>query len=198
MHGLINRAIERFTRDNYGDAFWVSVTRKAGLDFTSFEAMLVYDTQITLNVLGKLAEGLNRHRAELLEDLGTYLVVSPKTVGLRRLLRFGGPDFLEFLYSLDDLPARTLLALPQLVLPRLEIREHTPSLFSLSFSSDPETGWIFGHVMLGLLRAMADDYGALVYIDYSPGSQGQEVIEVTLLETSFAQAKAFDLGKTTG
>lgn len=34
MHGLINRAIERFIRDTYGRDTWARVTRLAGLDFT--------------------------------------------------------------------------------------------------------------------------------------------------------------------
>lgn len=32
MHGLINRAIERFARDTYGRDVWGTVMRRAGLD----------------------------------------------------------------------------------------------------------------------------------------------------------------------
>ena len=78
MHGLINRAIERIARDTYGDAFWTSVTQSAGLEFAGFEAMLMYDHDITWNVLDALAEALNKSRDEVLEDLGTGLIARPR------------------------------------------------------------------------------------------------------------------------
>ncbi len=60
----------------------------------------------------------------LLEDLGTYLVSHPNVQGLRRLLRFGGAGFIDFLHSLDELHDRARLAVPDLDLPQLELRDH--------------------------------------------------------------------------
>ena len=40
MHGLINRAIERFIRDTYGRDVWALIVARAGLGFSEFEAML--------------------------------------------------------------------------------------------------------------------------------------------------------------
>ena len=40
MHGLINRAIQCFVRDSYGQNRWIEVTQLADLGFTDFEAML--------------------------------------------------------------------------------------------------------------------------------------------------------------
>ena len=33
MHGLINRAIQAFTRDTYGNDTWLRVTAEAGLGY---------------------------------------------------------------------------------------------------------------------------------------------------------------------
>lgn len=198
MHGLINQAIERFARDTYGDAFWQDLTQRIYLGFQKFEAMLSYDPSVTDRVLDGLAQALKKGRDEVLEDIGTYLVTAPKSDGLRRLLRFGGTDFVDFLYSLDDLPARARLALPELTIPQLELREHTSQSFSLNVYSDRKTGQIFSHAMIGLLRAMADDYGALVMLDHKGGSNGEEVISITLLEVSFARARSFELGARSG
>ena len=198
MHGLINRAIERFARDNYGDAFWTSVAQAAGLNFSSFEAMLPYPRDVTDRVVSALAEALDKRREEVLEDLGTFLVASPTTDGLRRLLRFAGTDFVEFLNSLDELPARAQMAVPDLPVPQLELQETDTSTFSLSVHASPETDGLFGHVMLGLLRAMADDYGALVFLDHASVAAKHEVIQITLLEVAFAEAREFELGAKVG
>ncbi len=198
MHGLINRAIERFACDTYGDAFWQSVTQEAELGFSSFEAMLTYETRLTAKVVDALARSLGKSRAEVLEDVGTYLVASTKTAALRRLLRFGGTDFVEFLFSLDDLPARALLAVPELTIPQLELRELDGERFSLIVQSDPTSEKIFVHVMLGLLRAMADDYGALVFLDVASEEDQQDAIEITLLDAAFADARDFELSVSAG
>ena len=195
MHGLINRAIQCFVTDVYGPDKWLEATRNAGLEFIEFEAMMVYDEAITPRLLDAIAQVLERPRAEMMEDLGTYLVSHPTVEALRRLLRFGGVDFVEFLQSLDDLPDRARLAVSDLRIPRLELREHTPNHFSL-ICDCPVSG--YGHVMMGILRTMADDYGALALLEHHGGGYGTEVISVSLIKTEFAEGRVFDLGARAG
>ena len=52
--------------------------------------------------------------------------------------------------------------------------------------------------MVGLLRAMADDYGALVMLDRKSGGDGQDVIWISLVESTFAEGRSFDLGARAG
>ncbi len=191
MHGLINRAIERFVRDTYGRDVWGRVVRRAGLDYTEFEPMLSYEAGVTQDVLAALDEVLDRPRQDILEDIGTYLVSHPKVEPLRRLLRFGGPTFTEFLHSLDELPARARLAVPDLILPELELREHGGGRFT-ALCRGKAPG--FGHVVVGLLRALADDYGTLAVLEHKGGRDGVETIEVRLLSAEHASGRSFDLG----
>ena len=135
MHGLINRAIERFVRDTYGRDTWGEVTAKAELECAEFESMLTYEDEVTDQVLDAASTVLDKPREEVLEDIGTYLVSHPKVEALRRLLRFGGVNFTEFLHSLDDLPGRARLAVANLDMPDLELREHGSLSFSLIFAS---------------------------------------------------------------
>lgn len=195
MHGLMNRAVECFMRDTYGDARWSDVVREAQLEFDSFEAMLRYDPVLTWRVLDAITDTLGKPRDDLLEDIGTYLVSHPKTEPLRRLLRFGGVSFVEFLHSLDELPERARLAVDDLHLPPLELRDHTANRFSLTIRADKRG---FGHVMIGVLRAMADDYGALVMLEHQGGQAGVEVISIALVETEYAQGRSFHLGARAG
>jgi hypothetical protein len=51
----------------------------------------------------------------------------------------------------------------------------------------------FGAVMLGVLRTMADDYGALVLLDLRPIAPGHDIIDISLVETAFAEGRSFTL-----
>ncbi|CUH53222.1 heme NO-binding domain-containing protein [Shimia marina] len=195
MHGLINRAIQCFVRDSYGQSRWIEVTRLASVETTDFEAMLHYEDSVTDDLIMASAKVIGAPRETILEDIGTYLVTHPNVEALRRLLRFGGLDFVEFLQSLDDLPERARLAVDDLILPSLELREHSSECFSLTCRHD-QLG--FGHVMIGILRTMADDYGALVFLEHQGAQQDAEVIDITLVESAFASGREFELGARAG
>lgn len=194
MYGLINRAIEMFVRDTYGRKAWQDVVKRAGLDAPEFEPMQDYPDAVTRTVLAQVAQLLSKSVEEVSEDIGTYLVSHPGTQSVRRLLRFSGADFVEFLHSLDDLPARARLAVPELILPMVELREHSQQRFSVTVVSGGQAGFPFGYVLIGLLRAMADDYGALVLLEHKGRRRGAEIVEVHLAETSFAEGRSFILG----
>lgn len=174
MHGMINKAIQSFITESFGASVWQRVIVQSGvaqdLGPDGFEAMQHYDDRITEAIIAVAARLLDRSRASLLEDLGTFLVSNPRLAALRRLLRFGGVSFTDFLYSLEDLPGRTLLALPELTLPEITAQEQGQGRFLLICRACPPG---FGHVMLGILRALADDYGALAVLEHKgarPGS----------------------------
>ncbi len=194
MHGLINQSIQGFVCDTYGHTMWDGIMRQVDPGFAEFEAMLIYEDEITVAVIHAVSKALDKSSEDVLEDVGTYLISHPKVGAVRRLLRFGGVTFEEFLHSLDDLPARAKLAVPDLILPKLELRDHSPQTFSLMVQPLPKVPILFGHVVLGALRAMADDYGALVFLEYRGTSEGAEMIDITLLEVAFAEGNSFELG----
>lgn len=185
MHGLVNRSIQCFLRDTYGLQSWLAVADAAGVGPQGFEAMLHYDDAVTDVTLDAAARVLTKPRDALLEDIGTYLV---QREALRRLLRFAGADYVEFLHSLEEMPDRIRLAIPELVLPELVLREPAPGQFRVLCRGG--RGAYVG-VIVGALRAMADDYGALAVIDLArPG--GSE-ISVDLLDSHYAEGRRFDL-----
>lgn len=190
MHGLINRAIQSFLADTYGPDVWAVIAREAQVPVGGFEAMLSYDAGITGAMLIAAESVLDRPREGILEDLGTYLVSHPNREGLRRLLRFGGMNFLDFLHSLEDLPDRARLALPDLDLPDLMLTDAGGDRFMMTCHSQIPGA---GHIALGLLRAMADDYGALVLLDHLGTGTDGEVVAIHLLERRFAEGRRFNL-----
>ncbi|WP_428543778.1 heme NO-binding domain-containing protein [Profundibacter sp.] len=196
MHGLINRSLECFLRDTYGNTVWQDVASRADLPFDRFEAMLDYDDRLTYVVLLAASDCLSKSRETLLEDLGTYLVSNPNNESLRRLLRFGGETYIEFLHSLDDLNGRAKLALPELELPRMTLHGGRDGNDFRLVCTGPPRG--FGRVMRGVLRAMADDYGALVLLKDIDGETGCEEIAITLIQSSFSGGRDFRLAGPVG
>ncbi len=195
MHGLINRSIQSYVCDCYGTEVWLSAARVAGLETADFEAMLTYEDELTPRILDGIAQVLERPRSEIMEDLGTYLVSHPDFEPARRLLRFGGVDFEDFLHSLDDLPDRARLAVSDLILPHLELRKHAKGQFSLI--CEPSIAG-YSHVVMGVLRVMADDYGALAMLESSGCGHGIESLSIRVVEASYAQGRDFRLGAQAG
>jgi len=142
-------------------------------------------------VLDAAATVLQRPQADILEDIGTYLVAHPSTQRLRRLLRFGGVTFEDFLHSLNDLPDRARLAVADLSLPALDLQAHQSDRYTLIVRGHIPG---FGHVMVGLLRSMADDYGALATVDHLGQADGAETVNVALHERTFARGRSFFMG----
>jgi hypothetical protein len=195
MHGLINRSIQHFLRDTYGAAAWDDVARAAQVPQDGFEALERYDDAVTDRVLAAASARIGRGRDALLEDLGTWLVFGRDTGWLRRLLRFSGVGFVDFLHSLDDLPDRARLAVPDLVLPPIEVTEHSVNRYTLA----TRTSWEgFGHVLVGALRAMADDYGALAMLEHDGRQDGVETLSIELLDQAFAAGRRFRLSGVGG
>ena len=121
MHGLILRAVQCFIVDTYGVEKWLDVTRQAEIDVVEFEAMLTYDAGTLQQVVTAAVHILGRDETDLKEDLGTYLVSNTNMQSLRRLLRFGGENFVDFLHSLNDLQDRARLAVADLELPNVQV-----------------------------------------------------------------------------
>ena len=88
MLRVFNKAIEAFVCQRYGDKLWVDQLIDLSLPGYGFEAMLTYEDGITHD-----------------------LVAEDGQASIRRLLRFGGATFEDFLLSLDDLNDRVALAL---------------------------------------------------------------------------------------
>lgn len=191
MHGLVNRSLQCFLRDVFGTEAWRRVAAAADAPPEGFEPLLRYDDAVTLRLIAAAAATLGLPRDSLLEDLGTYLVSHPNRESLRRLLRFGGVSFLDFLHSIDDLPERGRLALPDLDLPQIELRDAGEGRFVL-FCRGPWPD--FATVLVGVLRAMADDYGTLALFEQLPAAEdGSARIGIELLDPGHAAGRRFEL-----
>ncbi len=193
MDALLLRSLQSYVRDTFGFAVWQAVCRQSSRSVDTFEPMLRYDrgmadrvAQITATILGRPVEAV-------WEDMGTYLVTNPSHEGVRRLMRFGGIGFTDFLHSLEELPGRARLAMPDLALPEITLTELDPDRFEITCRSHLRGT---GRVLVGLLTAMADDYGTLCLIEMreaAPDSATGDRITVRVLDSAHAAARRFDL-----
>ncbi|WP_439121600.1 heme NO-binding domain-containing protein [Marivita sp.] len=190
MHGLIFRTVEAFVSDGFGQDAWAKAIALSELEITSFEAMLQYDASYFPKLLHGCELALDRPEAVILEDIGAYLITHQNHASIRRLMRFGGDTFSELLHSLNDLPGRTRLAVSGLELPKIHVQEPIPEHFSITCQGHPMG---FGHVLVGLLRAMSDDYGTLAVLEHCGTRDTAEVIEVNVIEAAFADDRGFTL-----
>ena len=190
MLGLTVTALQHFTLDTYGHEAWRHAVKAVLGDFQKFEALLVYDDDVVFALIKELAESNNRIRKDFEEDIGNYLVSSKNMKSLRRLLRFGGATFEDFVMSLDDLNERVDLALSELNLPIVQSRQQDAGSYLLRVE-DQWSG--FENVIVGILRALADDYGVLVLVDVVGHSKGSDEIKVEIIERNFAKGAEFEL-----
>lgn len=195
MHGLICKSLEEFVRDQHGDEVWQQIVQVSGLPVNRFEALRSYDDDLMQSVFISTFQELGRANTLVLEDIGHWICTHPPLEPVRRLIRFSGTSFVDLIYSLDEIHDRARIALPGLGLPKFYVMEHGPNDFRIRSAWHLEGG---GAVLTGILRAMADDYGALALIEIGARQQIGETWEETLSVNIFDQAhqapREFTLG----
>lgn len=192
MHGLIAGALNAFIKTTYGAETWVEIARAAEMPEAGFDLMRVYPDPLLEQVVTAACDRLGKDRADLMQDMGIFLVSHPGLSAPRRLLRFSGESFSDFLLALEDLPGRVRLALPDLELPGLRLQPLGTGCYRVTCHwTSPDAR----DVLLGILRAMADDYGALVLVEAGEAEAPDDAaIEITLLDARFSQDRGFALG----
>jgi hypothetical protein len=186
MDALLLRSLQNYVLDTFGSAKWQEICCIADQPSLTYEPMLRYDPGLADRVGEIVSRVLGRPVEAIWEDVGTYLVTNPEREGARRLLRFGGVSFSDFLHSLEELPGRARLALPDLDPPEVILDEFGPDRFELRCRSHLRG---IQRVLMGVVTAMADDYGALCLID----SSAEDCITISVLDSRHARAKAFEL-----
>ena len=89
-----------------------------GLEAGGFEGFRRYPDALTMRLIAASAGRLAKPEAELLEDFGAWLA---RTEPIRRLLRFSGADFADFILTLEELPGRVRMIVPDLEMPRIAV-----------------------------------------------------------------------------
>ncbi|MEO0357548.1 MAG: heme NO-binding domain-containing protein [Pseudomonadota bacterium] len=189
MHGFISKGVLCFVRDVHGDELYQTVIDTVGVDLQSPDLYLKADTTLPWRAMGVVSDVLGRSPDDLLDDFGTYLISHENTSALRRLMRFSGQDFEDFLAGLPDLKPRVAMAIPGLELPRIDVENYTSGASVRVFPGLDG----YPQVIAGVIRAMADDYGALVQVQLDPAADGFWMAQVVIIDSGFGTGRNFDL-----
>lgn len=182
MQGLINRSFELFLRDCYGDRIWERVARQSKVDPRGFFLLQGTLDHITVTLIAEASKILRKPEGELVEDLGGWLT---RRESIRRLLRFSGRDFSEFVESLGESPRRALMVMQTLKIPKITVTMLEAQSYEVFVDGDSD---IWPMLLAGVLRGMADDYGALAVITIQ-----NRVLRVDVAMTEFSLMRPFDL-----
>lgn len=158
MHGLISRSFELFLRDCYGDRIWERAARQAKVDPRGIFLLQKSPDKVSETLIEEAAAILRQEKGELVEDLGGWLT---QREPIRRLLRFSGRDFSEFVESLGEFPRRAQMVIQSLKVPRVVVTMPTAQSYEVTIDGGSD---IWPMLLAGVLRGMADDYGALAVI----------------------------------
>lgn len=180
MDRLVYSAVEGFLNDVYGGSFCARVVERTLNDETRSRARPNSQAG-AVAVMAAAAEELNKSLTELWEDLGAWLA---QRKSIRRLLRFSGRDFADFLFGLPEFPDYVRLVVPDASIPPMTVLPKTDMVQIIVHH--PGVEW--QHVMTGLVRAMADDYGVLGLV-----SSEEDGIAVQISDEAFAEAREFRL-----
>lgn len=180
MHGLVNRSIEHFLREGYGQGVWQQIAQAAGCNPDGFNGLHRYSGAVTDALLHAASDILGKSGCEILEDTGASLI---RCEAIRRLLRFSGGDFGEFVLSLEELPGRARMVLPDIAIPAV-----TVTLLGADSYLIQGREWQAGlpWMIAGALRGMADDYGVLALIE-----AGGDGVRLSVLDGEYAQSRPF-------
>ncbi|NCV10055.1 MAG: hypothetical protein EBW44_00435 [Rhodobacteraceae bacterium] len=175
MLGVVNKAIEAFVCQRYGDKLWADLLIDLSLPGYEFEAMLTYEDGITYDLIDRLAKRQSKMHQDVLEDIGGYLVAEDSQASIRRL------------YDLND---RVALALDILEMPMIRVLPISAEKIHVRVAPK----WLgFSDVLVGLLRALADDYGALVFMDRLADTDQTECIVLILIDHHHTAGTSFEL-----
>lgn len=195
MYGLFLRALQNYVRVTFGLDPLDRALQACGAPPEGFEPLLHYERADLRDFLARISAELGRGQDGILEDLGTFIITDEAYSAARRLLRFGGATFVEFLYSLEELPERIRFALPDDDYPVLFLRDQGEGQYRLFCGTGCAE---LGPLLMGILRAMADDYGALMLIEILDCSEEATILTLTLLDARFSEGRSFDLAAAGG
>lgn len=189
MNGMTNRLLQDFILDTDGARAWRDIAHVAGVPEGGFEMMIDYPPRLHLRVIEALLDHRLQDPESLWEDFGHYHITSQRHPWIRRLLRFGGADYPAFLRSFPEVRSKFQMALPALPLPMFSgVEDALPDGGARFAFSLQQAGAGQVPLLVGVLRAMADDYGALAVVT---GQAGRIVVDV--LESHFHRGRSFAL-----
>ncbi len=156
MYGLVNRALQQLVCTCQGEATWLEIRKKAGVEDEVFMRMDAYPDELTYRLVGATSEVLGIPVPELMRKFGRYWTRYTMDEGYGSMLNDLGQTFQEALSALDAMHARVTLLYPELKPPTFRVTDVSPEGLSLHYYSQRPA---LGPIVHGLVEGLATRFG---------------------------------------
>ena len=120
MYGLVNKTIEDLITTNFGEAKWLAVKSKAGVDVDVFISNEGYPDAVTYDLVGAAVEVLGIPADDILIAFGEHWVLQTAAKSYGPMMKSTGATLGEFLVNLPNFHTRVAMIYPKLDPPRFK------------------------------------------------------------------------------
>lgn len=168
VYGLVNQAVQDLAVTLGGNELWGTISRRAGLDQTTFVAMQTYDDAVTFALVEAASEVLGMTQDEVLEAFGEHWIVYTGRSGYGPLFAAMGSTLPEFLGNVDAMHARIALSMPELRPPSFSCEQLDQQRILVRYWSE-RTG--LAPMVTGLLKGLGVLFDVPVSVAHVASSQ---------------------------
>lgn len=123
MYGIVNKAVKELLIEQKGEAAWLEVKKKAGVEHDTFLSNESYDDAITYKLAGAAASVMGTTVGDILFAFGEYWILKTGMKSYGALMEAGGHDLRSFLINLPSFHSRVMLMFPNLRPPEFLTNE---------------------------------------------------------------------------
>lgn len=138
MYGVINKAIEEFVNENYGEQSWLRIKAASGIDIDFFVSNEPYDDSVTYDLAVACAEELKLTVPDVLFAFGEYWVLNTSMRKYAAMMESGGKDLFDFISNLPSFHNRVSLIYPNLTPPEFNVTDAGEGKLKLHYYSKRE------------------------------------------------------------
>ena len=165
MYGMIHQALRDMGVRQLGEAEWAGLLRDHGHTQQLFIGMEYYPDEVTMDLMGVLADRLDMSVDAFLCAFGRTWIDFAGASAYGRILSMAGEDFVSFLDSLDRMHSSIRSNMPLADLPSFEIISVDGSSIEVRYRSSRKG---LAPFVQGILSAAAERFGERVAIRFRP------------------------------
>lgn len=155
MYGLINKAVQGYLVQAYGQDQWDQIAETAGIYPGGFISLETYPDEITYSLVTRASAILSIPSERLLEKLGEYWIEYVAEEGYGEYFVCYDQDMVRFLQELNAMHERMMLIHPQMLIPKFQIQKISAGNYALHYFSTRQglAPFVKG-LLLGLSRKL--------------------------------------------
>ncbi|XP_066954656.1 guanylate cyclase soluble subunit beta-1 isoform X1 [Macrobrachium rosenbergii] len=182
MYGFVNYAIEQLVVRNFGEETWEKIKREADVHMDgSFLVRLIYEDEITYNIVGAAEKVLGVQANTILEMFGKMFFKFCQESGYDTILQVLGATVSDFLQNLDALHDHLALIYPGMKAPSFRCTERADdgALILHYYSDRPGLEYI----VIGIVKAVASQlHGTDVEVEILKTKDEEDHVQFVITE----------------